>query len=140
MRIMGLDVGDKRIGVALSDPLEILASTLTVIERKADNSVFVAILALVQEHAVGRIVVGFPRSMDGSISAQAEKTSAFAEALSKLTDVPVELSDERLSTWEANKLLRESGKNRQQIKAKRDAAAAALILQWYLDKQKHEAS
>ena len=81
-------------------------------------------------------MVGFPHSMDGSISEQAEKTSAFAEMLSALTDVPVEMSDERLSTSIADKLLRDAGKNRQQIKERRDAAAAALILQWYLDEQR----
>ena len=138
MRILGLDVGDKRIGVALSDPMGILASALTVIERKGDDSDFEVILGLVKEHEVGRIVVGFPRSMDGSIGKQAEKTSTFAEMLSALTDVPVEMSDERLSTSIAVKLLRDVGKNRRQIKKKRDAAAAALILQWYLDAHKEE--
>ena len=138
MRILGLDVGDKRIGVALSDPMGILASALTVIERKGDNSDFKVILGLVKEHEVGRIVVGFPRSMDGSIGKQAEKTSAFAEMLSGLTNVPIEMSDERLSTSIADKLLRDAGKNRQQIKEKGDVAAAALILQWYLDEHKEE--
>ncbi len=138
MRTLGLDVGDKRIGVALSDPMGILASALTVIERKGDNSDFEVILGLVKEHEVGRIVVGFPRSMDGSIGKQAKKTSTFAEMLSTLTDVPVGMSDERLSTSIADKLLRDVGKNRRQIKKKRDAAAAALILQWYLDAHKEE--
>ena len=138
MRTLGLDVGDKRIGVALSDPMGILASALTVIERKGDNSDFEVILGLVKEHEVGRIVVGFPRSMDGSIGKQAKKTSTFAEMLSALTDVPVEMSDERLSTSIADKLLRDIGKDRQQIKKTRDAAAAALILQWYLDAHKEE--
>ncbi|MDD5092841.1 MAG: Holliday junction resolvase RuvX [Dehalococcoidia bacterium] len=138
MRILGLDVGDKRIGVAMSDPMEILASTLTVIERKRDGSEFDALLALVKEHKVGRIVVGYPRSMDGTIGHQAEKTQAFAEALLKLTDVPVELSDEQLSTSMATDMMRDAGRNRKQIKARRDTAAAALILQWYLNEHRPE--
>jgi len=138
VRILGLDVGDKRIGVAMSDPMEILASTLTVIERKRDGSEFETILALVKEHKAGRIVVGFPRSMDGSIGQQAQKTQAFAEALSKLTDIPIELSDEQLSTSMATDMMRNSGKNRKQIKARRDTAAAALILQWYLNEHRQE--
>ena len=138
MRILGLDVGDKRIGVALSDPMGILASTLTLLERKNNNADFEAILDLVKEHEVGCVVVGFPRSMDGSIGKQAEKVNVFAEALSELTSVPVEMWDERLSTVIANKLLRDGGKNRSQIKAKRDAAAAALILQGYLDRHREE--
>ena len=138
MRILGLDVGDKRIGVALSDPTEVLASTLMVMERKSSDIDFETILDLVEKHEVGCIVVGFPRSMDGHIGKQAEKVNAFAEALSELTPVPIEMWDERLSTVIANKLLRDSGKNRGQIKAKRDAAAAAVILQGYLDRHRKE--
>ena len=138
MRILGLDVGDKRIGVALSDPMGILASTLTVMERKSSDADFEAILDLVRKHEVGCIVVGLPRSMDGHIGKQAEKANAFAEALSGLTTVPVKMWDERLSTVIADKLLRDGGKNRGQIKAKRDAAAAALILQGYLDRYRKE--
>ena len=136
MRILGLDVGDRRIGVALSDPMGILASVLTVIERKADRSEFQVIVDLVNEHGAGKIVVGLPRSMDGTIGPQAEKTQDFARSLAELIDVPVELSDERLSTSIADKLLRDTGKSREQIKKKRDAAAAALILQWYLDEHR----
>lgn len=139
MRILGLDVGDKRIGVALSDPIGILASPLTVIERKADNSEFEAVLSLVKENGAGRIVVGFPRSMDGSIGEQAHKTNAFVEALSELTDIPIELSDERLSSSIADDVLCDVGKkDYKQIKKKRDAVAAALILQWYLDRYREE--
>ena len=138
MRFLGLDVGDKRIGVALSDPMGVLASTLTVMERKDSDADFEAILDLVEKHEVGCIVVGLPRSMDGHIGRQAEKVNAFAEVLSELSPVPIEMWDERLSTVTANKLLRDGGKNRGQIKAKRDAAAAALILQGYLDRHRKE--
>ena len=138
MRILGLDVGDKRIGVAMSDPMGILASALTVIERKGDNSDFKVILGLVKEHEVGRIVVGLPQLMDGSHGEQAEKTKVFAEQLRQLTNLQIEMHDERLSTSVADQLLRDAGKNRKQRKENRDAAAAALILQWYLDEHREE--
>ena len=138
MRILGLDVGDRRIGVAMSDPMGILASALAVIERKSDGAHFETIVDWVKENGVERIVVGLPRLMDGSIGTQAEKTRGFVEQLKQLTDVPIETSDERLSTSVADQLMRDAGKNRKQIKEMRDAAAAALILQWYLDEHKKE--
>ncbi len=135
MRMMGLDVGDKRIGVALCDPMEILASTLTVIERERDNSEFETILKLVKQHDVERVIIGLPRLMDGGLGTQSEKTLAFVEELSSLTRVPIETYDERCSSDEAEQKLRAAGKNHQQIKEMRDAAAAALILQWYIDER-----
>ena len=137
MRFLGLDVGDKRIGVALSDPMGILASALTVIERRGDNSEFQIILDLVNEYEVACIIVGLPRLMDGSIGKQAKRVTTFVETLSGLTSVPVEMWDERLSTVAADRLLRDAGKKRDQIRASRDAAAAALILQGHLDWQKN---
>ena len=136
MRILGLDVGDKRIGVAMSDPMGILASALTVIERKGDNSDFKVILGLVKEHEVGRIVVGLPQLMDGSHGEQAEKTKVFVKQLEQFTNLPIEMHDERLSTSVSDQLLRDAGKNRRQRKEKRDTAAATLILQWYLDEHR----
>jgi len=141
MRILGLDVGDRRIGVALSDPLGVLANALAVIEVKPDGSELGGILRLAQEHEAGRIVIGLPRSMDGSIGEQAQKTQAFAQALAKLTDIPIELSDERLSTSMADQILRNNKKKTpRQIEQERDAVAAAFILQWYLDEHKGEVS
>lgn len=133
MRTLGLDVGDRRIGVAMSDPMGILASTLTVIERKGDGTDSRTILDLVKENEVGCIVVGLPRSLDGSLGQQAAKTNAFVGELSELTDVPIKMWDETLSTVVAEGLLREAGKDRRQVKERSDAAAAAVILQWYLD-------
>ncbi|HAZ31277.1 MAG TPA: Holliday junction resolvase RuvX [Dehalococcoidia bacterium] len=133
MRILGLDVGDRRIGVAMSDPMGILASALTVIEREGDGTDVESILDMIKENEVGCIVVGLPRSMDGSIGKQAAKTNAFVEDLAELTDVPIKMWDERLSTVIAEGLLKDAGKDRRQMKKRRDAAAAAVILQWYLD-------
>ncbi len=135
MRMLGLDIGDRRIGVALSDPTGMLAGALTVIQRKGGKADFQTILDLAAEHKVERIIVGLPRLMDGRLGAQAEKTLAFVEELSRLSPVPVETFDERLSTSVAEQLLKEAGKKRREIKAKHDAAAAALILQWYLDER-----
>lgn len=133
MRILGLDVGDRRIGVALSDPTGTLATALTVINRTEDGSELGDILKLIEDNDVKCIVVGLPLSMNGSMSAQAEKSSSFAEELSAYTTVPIKMWDERLSTSIAKKLLRDTGSNTHRIKERRDSAAAALILQGYLD-------
>lgn len=135
MRMMGLDVGDKRIGVALCDPMEILASAFSVIERTDDTADIQAIMELAKEHDVGRIVIGLPRLLEGGIGTQAHKTIDFAGELSEQTCVPVEMVDERFSSSIAEDLLRKAGKNHREIKEKIDAAAAALILQWYIDER-----
>lgn len=132
MAILGLDVGQKRIGVALAEDL--IAIPLTVIERTGENDDLERIVALAREHEVKRIVVGLPRSMDGSIGRQAERTLAFSRTLSQHTDVPVDTWDERLSTVAAERLLVDAGMKREKRKARRDAMAAAIILQSYLDK------
>ncbi len=133
MRSLGLDVGDKRIGVALSDPGGILASPLTIINRKDDKFDIKAITDIVDQHQVRQIVVGLPLAMDGSIGKQAEKTKAFVQRLSSDTDVPVEFRDERLTTVLARRLKREAGTRKTHKKARYDAMAAAIILQGYLD-------
>ncbi len=132
-RSLGLDIGDKRIGVALSDPGGVLASPLTIIERKDAELDIRAITDIVDQHQVGQIVVGFPRSMDGSIGKQAQKTKAFIQRLSGHTDVPIEFRDERLTTVSAKRLKRATGTRKTRKKARYDAMAAAIILQDYLD-------
>ena len=136
MRCLGLDIGDKRIGVALSDPDEILASPLTTITRSEDGKDSGAIIDLANEHKVGVIVVGLPYSLNGSIGSQASKVMDFVDHLSVNTDIVIETCDERLSTVVANRLLREAGKRKDKVKLQRDAAAAAFILQGYLDGRK----
>lgn len=135
MRVLGLDVGDKRIGVALSDPLEILASALTVIPRSGRGTEYEAIVRLIEEHGVKRIVVGLPRLPNGGMGTQAEKTKTFVQDLAAATDLPIEMYDERLSSSVAEQRLKEAGKKRSEIRQSVDAAAAALILQWYLDEK-----
>ncbi len=134
MRIMGLDIGDRWIGVALSDPQQLCASALTVIERKGDATAVQAILDLVEKHQVERIVVGLPRSLNGSIGPQAEKVQAFSDKLSQQVSIPVESWDEWLSTVAAERLLIDAGVRRERRRKHRDAIAATLILQGYLDR------
>ena len=130
MGSLGLDLGDRRIGVALSDPEGILASPLTIINCQDDQADIAAIIDIVNQHQVGKIIVGLPLSMDGSMSRQAEKVQAFTRELRSRTEVPLEFRDERLSTVSAKRLMQGVRKNR---KERHDAVAAALILQGYLD-------
>ena len=136
MRNLGLDIGDKRIGVAISDPEGILASPLATITREDDKNAMDAIIQLVDQHDVKRIVVGLPYSLDGSIGVQANKVMDFVKKLSKGTRASIEIWDERLSTVAVERLLREAGNKKASKKAGRDAAAAAFILQGYLDSLK----
>ena len=125
MRSLGLDIGDKRIGVALSDPGGILASPLTIINCIDEAADIEAITSIIDQQQVQQIVVGLPRSMDGSIGKQAEKVEAFVQKLSSHTEIPVELRDERLSTVSAKRLMKSVNTR----KIRHDAIAAAIILQ-----------
>jgi putative Holliday junction resolvase len=136
MRILGLDVGDSRIGVAISDPVEIIATPLTVITRDDDNTAIAAIIHLVGQYDVKRIVIGLPYSLDGSIGRQANKVKDFVDKLSQSTSARIELRDERLSTVAAERLLRGAGNKKARKRSHLDAAAAAFILQGYLDSLK----
>jgi putative Holliday junction resolvase len=130
MRSMGLDLGDKRIGVALSDPGGILASPITIINRTNLEDDMQAILDNITSYQVGQVIIGLPLAMNGSISRQAEKVAAFAEELQVRTDIPVDLRDERLTTVSAKRMMEGV---RKVAKASHDAIAAAVILQTYLD-------
>ena len=130
-RIMGVDFGDSRIGVALSDPLGIMATPLTIITRTEEEKDTGFLIDIIRNNGVGRIVIGLPISMNGTLGKQAEKVKAFAAELGKRIDIPVELKDERLSTVVAKNLVKEARKTDR--KTRYDAAAAALILQSYLD-------
>jgi len=131
MRILALDVGDRRVGVAISDPIGMLARPLTVVIRSGRDYQRIADLA--KEHDVERIVAGYPRNMDGSVGEQARKVEAYLAGLEEHIDVPIELWDERLSTFEAQRLMIEAGRRARERRARIDAAAAAVILQDYLD-------
>lgn len=132
-RHMGLDVGDRRIGVALSDETATLASALRTLARTAARKDAAAIAALVGDHQVVAVVVGLPLNMDGSRGPQAEKVLAFVDGLRRRLDVPIVLRDERLTTVEAHEKLREAGLGWKERKRVVDQAAAVVILQEYLD-------
>ncbi len=134
-RILALDLGDKRIGVALSDPTQTLASPLTIIERVTDEQAIRDILKIATENRVDRIVVGLPRSMDGSIGYQAEKVQSFTIQLEKRTTIPIEYRDERFTTVTAMRLKQESSARKVNRRTRYDAMAAAIILQEYLDEK-----
>jgi putative holliday junction resolvase len=117
--------------LAISDPLGIIASPLTIISRQNSEADVQAIVDIVTKNDVRRIIVGLPFSMDGTLGAQAEKVKTFAEELSRYTDIPLEYRDERLSTVAAKRLVQKVRKTNRETRY--DSAAAALILQSYLD-------
>jgi len=133
MRILGLDIGEKRIGVAMSDTLGILASPLTQINKTGNQAAIEAILDLVRQHGVERIIAGLPYSLDGDLGPQAQRVENFLRKLSEHLDIPVETWDERYTTVAAEGKMIEAGVRRDKRKKRIDAVAAALILQEYLD-------
>ncbi len=133
MRLMALDVGDKRIGVALSDPGQSLARGIHVLHRRSREADIAAVVSLVNEHEVEKIIIGYPRLLDGRVGEQARKVEAYAAGLEKVVDVPVILWDERLSTAQAQRAMIEAGRKRRERRDRIDAVAAAVILQDYLD-------
>lgn len=128
---MGLDVGDRRIGVAMSDELGIAATPREVITR--DGREWARVVRLVEEAEVGEIVVGVPRSLRGEVGPQAEKVRAFIATLRARTAVPVVEWDERLSTVVAERVLLDADASRARRREVIDKLAAAVILQGYLD-------
>jgi putative holliday junction resolvase len=132
-RVLGIDAGERRVGVALSDELHLLATPLTVLDRRHGLApVLDALLDVVQQSSVELVVVGLPLNADGSEGRQARRSRDFARAAERVLRVPIALWDERLSTQEARALLRaRGGKQPEHV----DAVAAAVILQDYLDSQ-----
>jgi putative Holliday junction resolvase len=133
MRSLGLDIGDRRIGVALSDPEGWLASPLTIINRSDTTTDIKAITDIVDQNHVGQIIVGLPLSMNGGLGQQADKVQEFTKELISRTDIPVDFRDERLTTVSAQRLMRAAGSSKNKRKTPDDAIAATLILQGYLD-------
>lgn len=134
--LLGLDVGDTRIGVALSDALGIAAHPLCTLTRKNRRVDLIAISDLVSIHKVECIVIGLPISLDGSIGTQAEKVQKFAERLKHVIDIPIEFQDERFTTAEAEEILRELNKDTKTQKELIDEVAAVIILKDYLNSKR----
>jgi putative holliday junction resolvase len=134
-RVLGLDVGTRRIGIAVSDPLGITAQGLKTLQRKNKRHDFAYLGRVIEEYAVKEIVVGLPLRMSGVQGAQAEKMQSFAEELRERFGRPVHLWDERLTSAEANRLLRETELSIEKRGQAVDRMAAILILQGWMQSQ-----
>ena len=130
---MGLDVGDKTIGIALSDELGLTAQPFKTLKRKGDAEALRAIRHIVDERGISAVIVGLPKNMDGTIGRQARRVMVFAERIEAKLDVPVIHWDERLSTVAAERILIQADVSRAKRKEHVDKLAAAVILQGYLD-------
>ncbi|CFX16779.1 Resolvase, holliday junction-type, YqgF-like [Syntrophomonas zehnderi OL-4] len=134
MRIMGLDVGDKRIGIAISDPLGWTAQGHSVLKRGKLNSDLELIADLCREFAIQQIVVGYPLNMNGTRGPKAQEVQEFGQTLGEYLQLPVDYWDERLSTVSAERVLISADVSRQKRKEVIDKMAAVHILQGYLDR------
>ena len=132
-RVLGLDVGSRRIGVAISDLLGITAQGLATIQRRNRRTDLAALDKVIREHSVSEIVVGLPLRMSGAEGIQAEKMQLFAEELRKRFKLPVHLWDERLTSAQANRLLRETEMSIKRRGEVVDQMAAVLILQSWME-------
>lgn len=132
-RILALDFGTKRIGIALSDPTLSLASPLPFIDATPFKTLIEKLKLLIRDKEVVQILIGVPRNMDGSYGPSAEKALDFSLRLQELLLIPIKNIDERLSTVEAQRRLQEAGKNQKQQRSIIDSSSAVIILQSYLD-------
>lgn len=133
MRILGLDHGTKRVGVAVSDEMHLIAQPLEYIAPEPFADFLARLNEILREKEIGLIVIGMPRNMDGSYGPAALKVQEFAAVLKDAVAVPLKLWDERLTTTQAQKFLIQGGVRRDQRKEKVDQTAAAILLQSYLD-------
>ena len=135
MRIMAIDYGDARTGIAISDRMGILAGETRVIQSRREEQVAAEIKALAASCEASELVLGYPKNMNGTIGPRAEKSAAFAALLREVTGLPVMLWDERRTTVDAHRILSETGNRGKKRKEKVDAVAATLILEGYLQKK-----
>lgn len=136
-RIMGLDIGDKTIGVAVSDLMGLTAQGVTTIKRVGKKKDIEEIKKIISEKQVNKIVSGLPKNMNGTVGPQGEKVQKFCELLKQETNLPIEFWDERLSTVAAERSLIEGNVRRENRKKVIDMLAAVIILQGYLDLQRN---
>ncbi|HLK18811.1 MAG TPA: Holliday junction resolvase RuvX [Bryobacteraceae bacterium] len=135
-RVLALDLGKRRIGLALSDPLGITAQGLQTLERSNIREDLAALAQLISEHDVRLILMGNPLHMSGDESRQSQYTREFAERLQAATGLPIEFRDERLTTVEAERVLKQSGISIQKRAKAVDRLAAVILLESYLDSQR----
>ena len=134
MRILGLDIGQKTIGLAISDPLGLTAQGLTTIRRKNKQSDIEELKKVCKEYEVETLVIGLPKNMNGTIGEAGEKALEFSELLKEKTGLPIEMWDERLTTVAAHRAMLEADLSRNKRKKIVDKIAATYILQGYLDR------
>ncbi|MDD7306334.1 MAG: Holliday junction resolvase RuvX [Peptoniphilaceae bacterium] len=134
-RIMGLDVGDKTIGVALSDPLFISAQPLETIRRSKASKDIDRLLEIIKQQEVSTIVVGLPKNMNNTIGPQSMKVISFVDLLKKRTDIEIIYQDERMTTLQSERVLIDMNVRRENRKKYIDKIAASFILQTYLDRR-----
>lgn len=134
MRILGLDVGQKTVGVAISDPLGFTAQGITTIRRTKKSEDIEAVKRICDEYSVETIVIGLPKNMDGSIGFAGEKIKEFSEFLKEAVDLEIVFWDERLTTVAAHRAMLEADLSRGKRKKIVDKVAATYILQGYLDR------
>ena len=133
MRVLAIDYGSARIGIALSDPTGTLARPLPFVPAKGDIRLARELAALAQKEQAEQILLGFPRNMNGTLGEAAAKVQAFAAALAQATKIPVQLVDERLTTVQASRQLQESGRDARAQRGRIDSESAAVLLQGWLD-------
>jgi putative holliday junction resolvase len=138
MRILGVDYGLARIGLALSDPTGFLAQGLSVLKRESDEAAVKRIGEIVSEHGVDRIVVGLPRHMNGDVGERGLMCQAFGKRLEEQLGIEVDFYDERLTTVAAERVLAEADMSRKKRKKVVDAIAATILLQGYLDRMSYQ--
>ena len=139
-KIIALDVGKRKIGVAISDILGISANPSGFINASNTKKALEKVGELIKENDIGTVVVGLPKNMDGTIGPQAEHCISFGEQVANLYSIDVVWQDERLSTREAERMLIESGMSRAKRKVENDQVAAAIILRSYLDRLSNSSS
>ena len=138
MRILGIDYGDARTGLSISDPSGFLAGSPSVIREWNYDKLVEKLLAFIRENRIEEIVLGHPKNMDGTICERAKKCEALADTLRAQTGLPVVLWDERRTTVAAHDILHRSGKKEKKHRENVDAVAATLILQGYLDYKRRQ--
>ncbi len=139
VRILGLDLGEKRIGVALSDALGLTAQGLTVVARRHPSQDLAQVIALAKKHQVQEIVIGLPRHLDGRLGEGAAEVQHWLQALQEELAVPVHTWDERLTTMQAERILLAADLSRRKRRQVVDKLAAVLILQAFLDHRRQTA-
>ena len=138
MKYLGLDLGTKTLGLALSDITHTIATSLTILKMEENDyeSLIEPLIKIINENKVSKLILGFPKNMNNSMTERCEQTLVFKEILEKRINLPIELQDERLSTKEAHNYMLQADMSRKKRKEKIDSLAASIILQTYLDKER----